>query len=333
MTAAIGLLAWMAATWLVSARLQGAAWPDRLPHVAVRVWLTLGALRVLTPPLVGLALVAHDLPAGTTAATFLAACGTVLEHSHDSAASAVSLLAGLFLLGVGTLSAAAAALSVARTLRRTRHRLGSAVADAGPQRHLLGADVALVPHRTAAAWCTPGAERTVVVTTAALEALSPGEVRQVLAHERAHLDRGHHRCVALAAWMSRATAGRLGTARVLEQVRRLVELDADDRVGGDRRVLARALLAVALHDPGAGHVPAGATALALGASGGDVGHRVRRLRRERTPSSRWTRAGLGSLPWLLVAPPVLLAAALVAGAVTGGAVPTLWHAACDLLLV
>ncbi len=58
-----------------------------------------------------------------------------------------------------------------------------------------------------AAFCLPGRRRSVVVTTAALAALSGDELAAVLAHERAHLRGRHHLAAGAARTLDRAFHG------------------------------------------------------------------------------------------------------------------------------
>ncbi|MEU9388376.1 M48 family metalloprotease, partial [Streptomyces sp. NPDC048279] len=55
-----------------------------------------------------------------------------------------------------------------------------------------GREVAVLPDPTPYAYALPGR---IVVTTALLEGLAPGERRALFAHERAHVGARHHRCL------------------------------------------------------------------------------------------------------------------------------------------
>ena len=109
----------------------------------------------------------------------------------------------------------------------------------------------LVEHAQPTVYCVAGRHPTVILTTAARQALDAAQLEGVLAHERAHLAWHHHRLLA---------AARIGL-RVLPfmplmrdaevQVERLVELHADDvatRVA-DPSALAAALVVLAAASP------------------------------------------------------------------------------------
>ena len=83
----------------------------------------------------------------------------------------------------------------------------------------------------------------IVVSSALAEALSPGELRAVLEHERAHLT-GRHDALLRAARLNRACLPALFGARAFDQaVHLLVELAADDAAA---RVCGAGAVAAAL---------------------------------------------------------------------------------------
>lgn len=98
----------------------------------------------------------------------------------------------------------------------------------------------------AVAYAIPGHPGHVVVTTAMLRALDPAERRVLLAHERAHLDRGHHHYVRVV----HAAAAAVPLLRPLRaQIRFATERWADEDAViavGDRSLVARAIAAAAL---------------------------------------------------------------------------------------
>jgi Zn-dependent protease with chaperone function len=87
----------------------------------------------------------------------------------------------------------------------------------------------------------------VIVTTGALQALDPGQLDAVLAHERAHLAYRHHRLLAIARIASQVLPFIPLTLDAATQVARLIEMHADDAAAGarDGEVLATALVALA----------------------------------------------------------------------------------------
>lgn len=89
------------------------------------------------------------------------------------------------------------------------------------------ATAAVIDHAVPAAYCLPGRGRRIVLTSAALTALSDDELNAVLAHERAHLSGRHHLVVAFADGLSRAFPNVPLFRRAQEQVGRLVEMLAE----------------------------------------------------------------------------------------------------------
>ena len=116
-------------------------------------------------------------------------------------------------------------------------------------------------HAQPAAYCVAGRQPTVILTTGAVQALDPGQLEAVLAHERAHLAGRHHRLLALAR-IGRQVLPFLPLMRDAdEQVARLVELHADDAAtrARDPRLLATALVVLATPASPAPALAAGAT--------------------------------------------------------------------------
>ena len=149
-----------------------------------------------------------------------------------------------------------------------------------------------------------------ILTTGAVQALDPGQLDAVLAHERAHLTGRHHRLLAVAR-IGRQVLPFLPLMRDAEQqVARLVELHADDAAtrACDPRSLATALVLLAT-------AASPASALAAGAT--DSVQRIHRLLgpaeplgRARRQLLRATAAALALTPVLLALTPALVALAL-----------------------
>ena len=125
----------------------------------------------------------------------------------------------------------------------------------GAVRHVLhGHRVWLVPSSRLGAYCVPGDGGRIVITSGALEALTPRQTLAVLEHESAHLAGGHHLLVGWVRLLDRAFPGVPLLREAALRVPVLVEWAADDRAV--RRVgvgpLAHALgrLAGAEEDPG-----------------------------------------------------------------------------------
>ena len=157
---------------------------------------------------------------------------------------------------------------------------------------------------------SPAWQPTVILTTGAVQALDPGQLDAVLAHERAHLTGRHHRLLALAR-IGREVLPFLPLMRdAEEQVARLVELHADDAAirARDPRLLATALVVLATAASPASTLAAGST---------DSIQRIHRLLgpseplgRARRQLLRATAAALALTPVLLALTPAVVALAL-----------------------
>ena len=155
------------------------------------------------------------------------------------------------------------ALATAAGARR-RHRLRLSLV--GRPDRQLGA--VIVGHDQPAAYCLPRHGSRIVLTTAAIDALDDGQLRAVLAHERAHLRGRHHLLVTLAGALHAAFPRVPAFRTAAGQVARLAELSADDAASGASHRLAVAGALLGLGD--------GVPAAALGAGTADAA-RVRRL--------------------------------------------------------
>jgi Zn-dependent protease with chaperone function len=199
-----------------------------------------------------------------------------------------------------------------RAVRGQAVRTAQAVRLVGRPEPELGA--VLVEHLQPAVYCVAGPHPTVVMTTGALQALDPGQVDAVLAHERAHLACHHHRFLAIAR-IGRQVFPFIPLMRdAARQVARLAEMHADDAAtaGRDTRPLAAALVVLAW--AGAGPVP---ETPALAAAGTDAVYRIQRLLAPAEPLGRVRRhllraaaAGLALVPLALALTPAVVALAL-----------------------
>jgi Zn-dependent protease with chaperone function len=168
----------------------------------------------------------------------------------------------------------------------------------------------LVEHAQPAAYCVAGRHPTVILTTGAVQALDPGQLDAVLAHERAHLASRHHGLLTVAR-IGRQVLPFLPLLRDADQqVTRLVELHADDAAtrACDPRLLATALVLLATATSPTSALAAGAT---------DSVQRIHRLLGPAKPLGaarrqllRATAAALALTPVLLALTPALVALAL-----------------------
>jgi Zn-dependent protease with chaperone function len=246
---------------------------DRAPQAAAYLWLlaTAGALSAVV--LVGLLLVVGSSRLLTDLAVLLRTCTMALRAALDASTGAPGPLIGLALLVVvaggllaGGLVAGVRGWRAARGQRELLTLVGRTEPD------LPG--VTILDHPVPLAYCLPGRSKgragVVVVTTATLEQLEPGQLGAVLAHERAHQARRHHALLLIAQvlqigfpWLPAARAAHSAVAR-------MVELAADDDAVNHH---SRAEVATAL----AKLATAPAPTLGLGAGGPTTIERVRRL--------------------------------------------------------
>ena len=122
-----------------------------------------------------------------------------------------------------------------------------------------GRQLQVVPQATPTAFVLPGRPGRIVVSAGMLWALDVEERRVLLAHERSHLDRHHHRFIGL----TDLAASALPLLKPVQRhVRFAVERWADEDAAaavGDRRLVARALSRAALAS-----APSSSAALAFG---------------------------------------------------------------------
>ena len=308
MIVALALLGY-AALLLTSgaAALARARWPDGAPRLAIAAWFALTGSAVVSVLAGGLALMVPTVRVSADLSALLAACVMALRaqyaHPGGAALTGAGAVLALAVLARITWCTARALAQAARARRNHRLRL-SLVGRPDPR---LGAVV--VRHHDPAAYCLPGHGSRIVLTTGAIGALDAGQLRAVLAHERAHLHGRHHLLVTLAGALS-AAFPRVPAFRVArEQVARLAELSADDAASA---VAHRLAVAGALLNLGAG-VPAAA----LGAAGTADAARVRRLidgpaaiSRTRAASVMFAAAAVVLVPLLLLAGPAASASGM-----------------------
>jgi Zn-dependent protease with chaperone function len=234
--------------------LRRASWVSREPRAALVLWQSLGLAAGLAA--VGTALTLGVAPLGGDLPAALVTWGRGVADGDPSGGLGLghSMLLGAALGLLGWLLAVTW-LSAWRTWRSRRHHRDLVDLVSTPWR--AGSPARVIDHPTAAAYCLPGHQSRVVVTTGALGLLDDAELDAVLAHEQAHLAERHDLVILpFTAWAS-ALPWLGGPRRAREAVQELVEMVADDRacVGRERRVLAAALARV-----GSAAAPAGGVA-------------------------------------------------------------------------
>mgnify|MGYP001363690792 CR=1 FL=1 len=270
---------------------------DPGPRVELTLWV--GASVVWLLSCIALVLVAAAELLGPSLKGIVATCVSLYQavESHGSGAMVAvgaALLLGLFAAGrlvwTGLLRGRAG-----RSWRRGHAR---ELDEGAVPRVLHGHQVWLVPSPRPEAYCVPGNGGRIVITSGALEVLTPRQAHAVLEHERAHLDGGHHLLVGWVRLLDKAFPRVPLLRAAAERVPVLVEWAADDRAV--RRVgvgpLAHALGRFAGSDGASDTV-----ALSIGGA-----CPVERVRRHLTPAPRCSRTpALGravSAGLVLVAP-------------------------------
>ncbi|MFC9387316.1 M56 family metallopeptidase [Streptomyces venezuelae] len=247
--------------WLV----VRARWAQQAPRLALAVWAACGALFAAATALVPAQLVlpiesSHRL-ADMMYALRPPTVGQLLHlDGRERFAFALSL-------AVLSLPAAAFVRRLARA-RRVRVRHAGVLRLVGRYDPALRATV--LDDDRPAVYCLPGRSRRVVVSSGAVDTLTPAQLAAALAHERAHISGRHHLLVAateaFAAVFARLPLARHGGAAVPL----LLEMAADDRA---LRRCTRDALATALYALASGRAPRSAFA----AGGPSAALRMRRI--------------------------------------------------------
>jgi hypothetical protein len=279
MTFAALLAAYSAvAAALVPRLLVRARWPYRAPRLGVVTWFTLGATSLLAALLGCATLVVPAV--GDGLAVLLHASLIQVRRDYDvsngRAGVVVGTVAGAALLVRLGFCAVRQALET-RRIRERQHAsldlLGAGLRTPDSPDGLL-----VLPHPTPAAYCVPGRQPRVVITSATRDLLADDQLSGVLAHEREHL-RGRHAlllgCVAV--WR-RAFGPVPVFAWAHREIGQLLEMRADDAATAvcERVRLAEALVLLAEAGQQIGRPPTPPAAV-LSATGPDALARVRRL--------------------------------------------------------
>lgn len=202
MTVALGLVAYAIVLGFLAPWPLRAPWSARSPRVAIALWQAVSLGTLLALVVAGLTLLAPLPPFAGNVGAYLHACVIALRHVYGSASDRSVHLAGFVLAALisgRVLQCLVRSLLGARHAR-ARHR--DALCLAARASSDLGA--VLLDDRARLAYCVPGRQGQIVLTTGALEVLSADEVGAVLAHERAHLRGRHHLVIVLATGLARA---------------------------------------------------------------------------------------------------------------------------------
>jgi len=298
-TVAAVLVAYAACVGILGPRVLGrGGWTGRAPLLAIVTYLAAGWSVVVAVGLAGLTLAVHATALGGGLSQLIGACVHRLRATYGTPGGATVAGLGLTLAGAVVARTAFTATNHLRAAGRQALRHAQTARLVGHPEPALGA--VLVDHSQPAAYCVAGRQPTVILTTAAVQALDPGQLDVVLAHERAHLAGRHHWLLALAR-IGREVLPFLPLMRDAEQqVARLVELHADDAAtrARDPRLLATALVVLATTAGPAPSLAAGAT---------DSVQRIHRLLGPSEPLGRARRRLLRAAAAALAVAPVLLA--------------------------
>jgi Zn-dependent protease with chaperone function len=297
--------------------------------VMVSPWILLRLTRGGSVPRLGvvawLVAMVSVVASWVTAAAFLIA--SLMRYQDEPAPLATACLAALrrlFFDGGGpvvqagwfTLAAAGAgALAIlgwrlGRSLLRARAQSrGHAERAWLIGRRINGVDAVIVDAPERAAYCVAGRPNAIVVTSAALDALTDRHLQAVLAHERAHLAGRHHYVLAFARALAAAIPRVTLFSRGAREIARLLEMSADDAAARSHgsQTLLDALLALSTGAP----TPQGAVA----AAGTDVLARAEHLAAPFAARNQWTAGLLLTATTLLIGGgPLILTALAEAGA-------------------
>jgi hypothetical protein len=240
----LGLIA-ILLLWPVRVGLLRARWPEVAPRAAIVLWQSIGLA-------IGVALVGACFELGSSTPTGVGPRRAVTDFTASTLPPPSStgmrpselfgMTAGLIVVTLLLGSLVVRAVGLARTRARQRVLIDLV----GTERDELPGTVVL-DHPRATAFGLPGLRGRVVVSSAAIDALSADELSAVLAHERAHLHAHHD----LVLFPFRSLASSLPDSRSLaavsSRVGTLVEMAADNRAlrECDPGALARALCALA----------------------------------------------------------------------------------------
>jgi len=308
-TVATALVLYAACVGTLGSRMLGRArWPGRAPLLAIVTYLAAAWSVAAALGLAGLTLAIHATALAGGLSSLIGACVLRLRDAYATPGGAIVAGLGLTLTGAVVARTAVAAITHLRAARRHALQHAETARLIGRREPTLGA--VLVDHAQPAAYCVAGPQPTVIVTTGALQALDPGQLDAVLAHERAHLAYHHHRLLAIARIASQVLPFIPLARDAATQIARLIEMHADDAAAGarDGEVLATALVALA---------STASPAPGLAAAATDAVQRIQRLLGPAEPLGRvrrqLLRAGAGALalaPVLLALTPAVVALAL-----------------------
>ncbi|TNB75649.1 M56 family metallopeptidase [Arthrobacter sp. BB-1] len=288
--------------------LKRSTWLERSPWVGIAAWQALSISLVSTVVLAGLSLAVPVIPWTTDLAQLVRACAMALLEQYSTPGGAIVSTTGLVGAAAVLARVAYSLVSGLTTAARSRTRQLEALAMiASPHENL---DALVIEHAAPAAYCLPGRNSQIVLTSAALSALDPKQLDAVLAHERAHLHGRHHLILAAADALLHAFPGITAFRDARAALGRLVEMMADDdaAASSDRLTVATALVRLAERSM--------TPAAALGAGSESALNRVRRLLSPARPLGMGRTAVATTATGALLALPIFFAIVPAAAAGT-----------------
>ena len=305
-----------------AAGFRRAVWPLRAPRLGAAAVLAAAWSVPVAFVLAGVTIILPPSALFTDVGQLIGACLVRLRAAYGTPAGAGLVTAGqVFSLAMlGRLLWAVGRVAHRRHAQRRRLRLLVRLAGG----HRPGLPAVVLDHPGPAAYSVAGRHPAVVVTRGAVDLLTGPQLGAVLAHERAHLSRRHHRWTLAALLVAEAMPLVPLLRDAPARVGRLLEMDADERAADhhEPRVLASALVAVTSAGRPACQVadrprrPAPASAgpqAAFTGAGADALARVQRIMR---PPDRLTRSRMAlartAVVALTVAPLVLATAPALA---------------------
>lgn len=213
---------------IVPMALYRAPWVVRAPMLAIGLWRALSGSWLVSLVLAGLGMTVPWLQYEA----LVDLRRPVPEGSVGLLCTAVLAFAGLGLAGSIMVRAGYAVRRELVLAWRQQRSHAAGLALIG--RTAPDLEAVVVQQDVPAAYCLPNPDRRrrIVVTTGAMQALSPNQLQAVLAHERAHLDGRHHLLTGIADGLARAFPGVPLFDQARGQIAMLVEMVADDAASG-----------------------------------------------------------------------------------------------------
>lgn len=242
MTAPLVLAAFALATALLAPRyLLAAPWVLRSPSGGILAWQAVSVAVASSAILIGITLALPILPVGPQLTSLVRTTHLdVTDHYATPAGNGLAFLALLAAMAMTLRVILLLALALRRAARERRAQLQALRLVGTPS--LQGYTV--IDHALPLVYCLPGRHRTVVVTSAALAALTRDELDSVLAHERGHLRARHDLALTVSGALARAFVGIAMFRTAHQQIGVLAEMQADDSAQNrlSRRAMATALV-------------------------------------------------------------------------------------------